>query len=259
MRSVVLIIAGDFGARTTIKGWIASAGYAVRRLDSVEGAREAAAASDAVAAIVRVERIDLALLDLSRSLRETGRRLVAIVGTVGDIGRFRRSGLVADAYLVPPLKQCDVLAALEPLVGRVKEDEDAGGTDGTVELSGMRLNICGHSLIDAAGREVELTGGEFAVLATLARRRGQVMSRDRLLDAVSGRGAGSFDRSIDNLIARLRRKIEPDPKNPSIILTVRGIGYKLSTERRESHASRDAAPSRRSVAVLPFTNFLMAD
>jgi hypothetical protein len=51
MRSVVLIIAGDSGARTTIKGWIASAGYAVRRLDDVEGAREAAAASDAVAAI----------------------------------------------------------------------------------------------------------------------------------------------------------------------------------------------------------------
>jgi two-component system, OmpR family, response regulator len=226
----------------------------VRCLKGVDGAGEAVAAPDVTAAILRVECIDLAMLDLARSLREIGRTLVAIVGKVGDIRRFRRLGFVADAYLAPPLKEGDVLAALGSPVGPPKEDEDTQDAAGAVELDGMRLNIHGHSLIDAAGREVELTGGEFAVLATLARRRGQVMSRDRLLDAVSGRGAGSFDRSIDNLIARLRRKIEPDPKNPSIILTVRGTGYKLSTEQQKAYAPRDAAPSRRSVAVFPFTN-----
>jgi DNA-binding response OmpR family regulator/TolB-like protein len=254
MRSAVLIIAGDSDVRTTLERWIASAGYSVRRLESEEGAREAVAASDATAAILRVERIDLALLDLSRSLTETGCRLVAMVGTVGDIRRFRRFGFVADAYLVPPLKESDVLAALESPVAQVKEDDVARDTVGTVVLDGMRLNVRGHSLIDAAGREVELTGGEFAILATLARRRGQVVSRDRLLDAVSGREAESFDRSIDNLIARLRRKIEPDPKNPSVILTTRGAGYKLSTQRQKARAPRDAAPGRRSVAVAPFTN-----
>jgi DNA-binding NtrC family response regulator len=72
MRSAVLIIAGDSNVRTTLERWIASAGYSVRRLESQEGAREAVAASDATAAILRVERIDLALLDLARSSRETG-------------------------------------------------------------------------------------------------------------------------------------------------------------------------------------------
>jgi DNA-binding response OmpR family regulator len=125
MRRAVLIIAGDSDVRTTLERWIASAGYSVRRLESKEGAREAVAASNATAAILRVERIDLALLDLSRSLRETGCRLVALVGTVGDIRRFRRFGFVADAYLVPPLKESDVLAALESPVAQVKEDDVA--------------------------------------------------------------------------------------------------------------------------------------
>ena len=95
------------------------------------------AASDATAAILQVERIDLALLDLSRSLRETGCRLVAMVGTVGDIRRFRRFGFVAHAYLAPPLKESDVLAALESPVAQVKEDDVARDTVGTVELDGM--------------------------------------------------------------------------------------------------------------------------
>ena len=80
----------------------------------------------------------------------------------------------------------------------------------TIEFSGMRLDVAGHSLFDGAGREMKLTRGEFAILTALARRPGQVLSRDQLLDAVSGRSADAFDRSIDNLVSRLRRKIEPD-------------------------------------------------
>src|ERR1700734_1017332 len=78
----------------------------------------------------------------------------------------------------------------------------------TIGFNGMVLDVAGHSLVDAGGREVRLTQGEFAILVALARRPGQVLSREQLLDAVSGRCADAFDRSIDNLIARLRGKIE---------------------------------------------------
>jgi adenylate cyclase len=73
-----------------------------------------------------------------------------------------------------------------------------------------------------------LTRGELALLREFVRRPGRVLSRDQLLDAVVGRRAALFDRSIDVLVGRLRRKIEPDPKQPSLIVTVPGEGYRFS-------------------------------
>jgi len=124
----------------------------------------------------------------------------------------------------------------------------------TINFSGMTLDIPGHSLIDSAGRRVKLTRGEFAILAALARRCGWVLSRDQLLDAVSGRNADAFDRSIDNLIARLRRKIESDAKKPRIILTVRGAGYKLSSLEQAAPQLPLTVAHRCSILVLPFAN-----
>ena len=125
----------------------------------------------------------------------------------------------------------------------------------SVDFNGMRLDIPGRSLLDPSGREVPLTRGEFSILTALARRPGQVLSRDQLLDAVSGRSADAFDRSIDNLVSRLRRKIEPDPKKPRIILSVRGAGYKFSSRPDAGSAlpAAGAAP-RCPILVVPFSS-----
>ena len=120
----------------------------------------------------------------------------------------------------------------------------------TVHFGGMVLDLAGHSLVDAAGRDVKLTHGEFALLVALARRLDHVLSREQLLDAVSGRSADAFDRSIDNLIARLRRKIECDVKKPRIIMTVRGAGYKLCSSR----ASPMSASARNGILALPLAD-----
>jgi TolB-like protein/ribosome-associated translation inhibitor RaiA len=122
----------------------------------------------------------------------------------------------------------------------------------TIGFNGMVLDVAGHSLVDARGREVSLTRGEFAILVALARRPGQVLSREQLLNAVSGRCADAFDRSIDNLIARLRRKIERHVKKPRIIVTVRGAGYKFCA-RRDLHAalSMGSAAARHGILALP--------
>jgi two-component system OmpR family response regulator len=94
-----------------------------------------------------------------------------------------------------------------------------------------------RELLDTVKRElrapdgalVPLTAGEFELLSAMVERAGQVLSRDQLLDLTRGRDAAPFDRSVDVLISRLRRKIESDPKEPSIIKTVRGGGYILSS------------------------------
>ncbi len=219
-------------------------------------AREALAASEIAAGILRVERLDIEFLAVARQLREIGCGLIAVVDKSDDIGRLRRFGFVADAYLTRPLKESDVLAGIAAVIRPAGTDENVPDAAETVDFNGMRLNIPGHSLIDAAGREVELTRGEFAILAALVRRPGQVLSRDRLLDAVSGRSADVFDRSIDNLIVRLRRKIEPDVKRPRVILTVRGAGYKVSPWQDAGRVPPPAPATthRSSVLVLPFSN-----
>src|ERR1700722_13867695 len=89
------------------------------------------------------------------------------------------------------------------------------------------LDLDGRILIDPSGRELELRRREFDLLLTLARSPGRVMSRETLLDAIAGREAEAFDRTIDVYVGRLRRKIEADPQQPRLIVTVPGVGYRL--------------------------------
>jgi TolB-like protein len=122
----------------------------------------------------------------------------------------------------------------------------------TIGFNGMVLDVAGHSLVNAAGHDVKLTHGEFALLVALTRYPDRVLSREQLLDAVSGRSADAFDRSIDNLVARLRRKIEREIKRPRVIVTVRGAGYKFCSQRdvRETPCPT-AASARHGILVLP--------
>ena len=92
-------------------------------------------------------------------------------------------------------------------------------------FAGWRLDPARRELRDPDGVLVELTAGEFGLLAALVERPRRVLSRDRLLDLTRGRDAQPFDRSIDVQVSRLRRKIEADPKNPELIKTVRSGGY----------------------------------
>jgi TolB-like protein/DNA-binding winged helix-turn-helix (wHTH) protein/Flp pilus assembly protein TadD len=94
-------------------------------------------------------------------------------------------------------------------------------------VGGNEYDCEGRCLFGPAGNEVPLTRSECALLEALINGRGRVLSRDYLLTAVSGRGAEPYDRAIDVLVSRLRRKIEADPRHPQFILTVAGAGYKF--------------------------------
>ena len=105
-----------------------------------------------------------------------------------------------------------------------------------------------------------LTPSEFGLLSTFLRGAGRALSRDHLLQAVAGREAEAFDRSIDVLVGRLRRKIEVDPKAPRLILTVPGMGYRFAEHPTPiatvvpPAAASVSGPDRPSLAVLPFAN-----
>ena len=114
-----------------------------------------------------------------------------------------------------------------------------------LQFDGYRLDLAGHSLLDATGKEVKLTHGEFGLLRVFAQRPGRVLSRDQLLQLLSGRDAEAFDRSIDMQVVRLRRKIEPDPKRPSLIVTIPNSGYKFTAQVRQAEAAAPPEPKRR--------------
>ena len=138
-----------------------------------------------------------------------------------------------------------------------------------VRFGDFTLDLDGCSLSNTDGGDIPLTRSEFALLREFIRHPGRVLSRGYLLDALAGKRPDPFDRSIDMLVGRLRRKIEPDAKPPRLIVTVPGEGYKFAAPIRaealklssESATLKPAAslpnkqePPRLSMVVLPFAN-----
>src|SRR5262249_9083598 len=114
-----------------------------------------------------------------------------------------------------------------------------------VRIEDCELDLADQTFVDGNGREVRLTRTEAALLGAFVASPCQTLSRDQLRRAVVGHGVEPYERSVDMLIARLRRKIEPDPKTPRFILCVPGVGYKFAVKPQT--AENGYAPS----AVLP--------
>lgn len=155
---------------------------------------------------------------------------IMVTARSDEIDRIVGLEVGADDYITKPFNPRELLARVRALVRRLRAGETvAAEPAGLLRFEGWTLDLSGRSLCNVAGQEVHLTRAEFDLLATLASRLGRVQTRDQLLDAVAGRGADPFDRTIDVLIGRVRRKIESDPKTPRLIVTVPGYGYKLVT------------------------------
>ena len=134
-----------------------------------------------------------------------------------------------DADMLDAADEAGLLTRVQEALRPVPYNEAA---EAVLHFAQYRLDVAGRCLLDAAGKEVVLTRGEFSLLQMFARHPGRVLSRDYLLQTLAGREAETFDRSIDNLIVRLRRKIEADPRHPSLIVTVPGSGYKFAADVR---------------------------
>ena len=205
-----------------------------------EGFRVTVAASGAaMSAALAAEPADLILLDLRlpdsdglsliRQLRaESQLPVIILSGKVEDVDRIVGLELGADDYLTKPFNPRELLARIKAVLRRSGEAGTARLPDdlrATVHFCGWNFDLTAQRLTAPDGRDVDLTKAEYALLATFVKRPQRVLSRDLLLDLTRADGAEVFDRSIDVLILRLRRKIEKNPKEPQIIKTERGAGY----------------------------------
>jgi len=172
-------------------------------------------------------------LSICRRL-STGQRIPIILLTALGEETDRIVGLEigADDYLSKPFNPRELLARIKAVLRRSEQPAiHAGVLAGKkIRFAHFTLDTDRQVLINATGDEVLLTTADFKLLAVLLERPRMVLNRDQLLDLTAGRTAGPFDRTIDNQISRLRRKIELDVLDPKIITTVRNSGYCLVTD-----------------------------
>jgi class 3 adenylate cyclase/DNA-binding response OmpR family regulator len=202
-----------------------SAGYAVELAESRKRALELAAGGQIEKAIV-VPSGDLA--GLSRELRDKVSRTIVLGNGTDEIIRQDYPLQGANALSAQALDEQKLLNQLGPPTA---PPGNAGGESPpatVLKIKDCKLDLSGHTFVDGNGQEVQLTRAETALLTAFVGSPCRVLSRDQLRRAVVGRGAEPYDRNVDMLIARLRRKIEPDPKSPAFILTVPGLGYKFA-------------------------------
>lgn len=203
------------------------------RVDAVAGSAEL---------MQRLERdiVDLVVLDvrlhgedgmqIARRLRELSPTMpiLMLTGRTEEADRVMGLELGADDYLTKPFSSRELLARMRALLRRAQAQQgvaDVMSKARAYRFSGWELSIGLRRLRDPDGRAVDLTNGEFSLLVAFLSAPQRVLSRDQLLELSRLHNAEVYDRSIDVQILRLRRKVEPDPSRPALIVTHRGAGY----------------------------------
>ena len=187
---------------------------------------------------------DLVVLDLrlqgedgmhiARRLRdESGIPILMLTGRAEEADRVMGLELGADDYLTKPFSPRELLARVRALLRRARAQAtvaDAIAKARAYRFAGWELNIGLRKLKSPKGEAVELTNGEFRILAAFLAAPQRILTRDQLLDLSRVHNAEVYDRAIDIQILRLRRKIEKDPARPQFIKTERGAGYVFSVD-----------------------------
>ncbi len=181
-------------------------------------------------------RYDVVLLDLMlpekhglevcRELRARSDVPIVVLTARGEeADRVMGLELGADDYLPKPFSPRELLARIHAVVRRARGQ--VGPSLEKVQVGGLVLDP-GAQRATYLGRELALTGYEFALLKALAERAGRILTREQLMEIAKGSAEESFDRSIDVHVSRLRHKLGDDPRRPQLLKTVRGLGYLLA-------------------------------
>jgi two-component system torCAD operon response regulator TorR len=222
----ILVVEDDAVTRMTLVSYFESAGYRVSE----------AADGDAMSRCLANAAIDLILLDvrlpredgfsLLRKIRQSSDIAVIMVTNNGDpIDRVLGLELGAHDYVTKPFHTRELLARVKNLIRLTRAAGKARPAEKKLHFDGWTVDGTARRLTDASGQEVTLTRAEFDLLATLVANAGRAMTRDSLIDHVSHRDGEPYDRTIDVLVGRLRRKIEANSKEPKYLITVHGVGY----------------------------------
>ena len=223
----VLIVEDEVKITRLVRDYLRQAGFDV--IEATDGRSGLA--------LARSEKPDMIVLDLglpemdgldvTRQLRATSSvPIIMLTARTEESDRIVGLELGADDYVDKPFSPKELVARIRAVLRRA--DATIGGGE-TVRAGDVTIDIPKRTVLvgDAA---VDLTTTEFDILVTLARQPGRIFTRSQLLDAVHGVSFESYERSVDAHVKNLRRKIEEDPRRPTRVLTVYGVGYKFSDD-----------------------------
>jgi two-component system OmpR family response regulator len=236
----LLLVDDEPSLREPLAEYLTRQGFVVRQAEDAAKARSA----------LLEETPDLVLLDimmpgedglsLCRHLSES-KNLPVIMLTAKNEATDRIVGLEigADDYVAKPFEPRELVARIRSVLRRAAKASPATDEDALYEFDGWKLDPLKRKLTDPEGTVVPISSAEFRLLVAFLSHPRQVLDRDRLLDMVQGREAHLFDRAVDNQVSRLRRKMEDDSRDPKLIQTVWGGGYRLAADVRRLPAEKD--------------------
>ncbi len=229
----ILVVDDAREIRDPLVKYLGANGYRALGAESAASARR----------LMKAHAFDLIVLDVMmpgedglsfcRSLRENNDVPVLFLTARGeDVDRIVGIEIGGDDYVVKPFNPRELLARISAILRRVRAlpPGQQASQAGRIKFDRWILDTVRRELVGEDGVGVALSSGEYRLLTVLIERPNFTLTRDQLLDLTRGREAVLFDRSIDNAIMRLRRKIEEDPRNPRIIKTVWGGGYIFAAE-----------------------------
>lgn len=248
----VIVVDDDPGVREMVIDYLGAQDFAVRGASS--GAELDQALAEQAADLLVVD-LNLPAEDgfsIARRVRTTSRvPIIMLTGATDVVDRIVGLEIGADDYVTKPFDLRELKARIRAVLRRnsngmpdpngsfpvanaapVPPPEKGSGKH-IVPVGRIHLDLEGHCLILHDGTRDTLTAMEFDLLRVLSEHPNRVLTRDRLLDLAHNRDNEPFDRSIDVRIARLRKKIEPDPAKPATIKTIRGVGYMFVTGRSD--------------------------
>ena len=235
----VLIVDDDQQIRDMLSDYLGEHGYEVHTAE--DGATARALLSEKIPHVVL---LDVGLpgedgLSLARHIRENYDLGIIMVSGAGDtVDRIIGLEVGADDYLAKPFDLRELRARLKGLLRRYQRNPESAPPIATPQSESTRRVPFGLCTLDldtcllqaADGSEVPITRAEFELLRVFSERPNRPLSREQLFALAQNRDWDPMDRSIDIRIARLRKKIEPDPEHPRVLRTVRGLGYMYAHE-----------------------------
>lgn len=232
----VLIIDDDPKLCRLVKDYLEPMGYEVESAQTGPSGLEKVLSEEYQAVILDVMLPGMDGFEVLRRIRQSSTVPVLMLTALGDESdRIVGLEIGADDYLPKTFSTRELLARLRAVTRRstltTNQTQAANEADDIV-ISDLRINQASRQVFQG-NRALSLTPVEFDLLVCLARAADRVMSRDRLLDEISGRDYEVFDRSIDVHISSLRRKLDDDAKKPKYIKTVRSAGYMLMRKPEE--------------------------
>ncbi|HEX4974043.1 MAG TPA: response regulator [Steroidobacteraceae bacterium] len=228
----ILVIDDDRDIRRSLGAYLSQHGF---RTSSAASAKE-------MDRLLATASVDLIVLDVMmpgedgfsvcRRLQETSQIPVILLTALhGSTDRIVGLELGADDYVTKPFEPRELVARIRSVLRRTDMlPRRRRQSRGVVRFGPWRFDFSRKEILGPDDAVVRLSSGEHLLLVTFIEHAGITLSRDELLDLTKGRQAQVFDRSIDNQISRLRRKLEVDPKNPTIIQTTWGGGYSFAVE-----------------------------